>query len=322
MKPRLALRFPAAMRAIAHVLVLVLSGAGAMLLAHPARAEVNACYQAAVAKETRAATLCSAMASQGDAIAQRILGYLYDVGQSVPQNDAQAARWYMRASNQGDSGAQCNLAGLYSDGRGVEQDYAKAAFWARKGVAGINGIGCAYVLGTLYRDGTGVEQDYAKARSWFERAAAATAAPFAAYARLAKAELAKLSEPPPAPAVLPAPAVVRAVQRGGSFEVDGLVDGAAARFLVDTGANVTAVDIQTLEHAGLKPIDMTRLSLANGSEDDALVYIVPRLCIGDFCVSDMRVVAGVSGLLGVDFLKAAQVEVNISDGVMTLTGRQ
>jgi predicted aspartyl protease len=115
---------------------------------------------------------------------------------------------------------------------------------------------------------------------------------------------------------------VRAVQRLGGFEVDGFVDGAAAHFLVDTGANVTAVDILTLEHAGLKPIDMTRLSLANGSEDDALIYIVPRLCVGDFCVSKMRVVAGVSGLLGVDFLKAAQVEVKISDGVMTLTERQ
>jgi predicted aspartyl protease len=126
----------------------------------------------------------------------------------------------------------------------------------------------------------------------------------------------------PVPPELRAPAVVRAVQHGDGFEVDGIVDGQASRFMVDTGANVTAVDILTLEHAGLKAIDTTRLSLANGSETDALIYIVPRLCVGDFCVSNMRVVAGVSGLLGVDFLKAAQVEVKISDGVMTLTGRQ
>jgi predicted aspartyl protease len=126
----------------------------------------------------------------------------------------------------------------------------------------------------------------------------------------------------PKAADAPTQAVVRAVQRDGSFEVDGFVDDSAAHFLVDTGANVTAVDILTLEHAGLKAIDTTRLSLANGSEADTLIYIVPQLCVGDFCVSNMRVVAGVSGLLGVDFLKAAQVEVNISDGVMTLTGRQ
>jgi len=313
------------MRAITLVLTLVLGAAGAILLpGSPAWAEGNACYMAAVARKAGAAELCSAMASQGDPIAQRILGYLYHMGQSVPQDDAQAARWFTQASNQGDAAAQCNLATLYAYGRAVEQDYAKAAFWARKGVASdVDGIGCAYVLGLLYRDGHGVQKSYAEARSWFEEAAASKAPQYTDYARLAKLELAKLPEPSaPVPAERRSPTIVRAVQRRGGFEVDGFVDGAAAGFLVDTGANVTAVDILTLEHAGLKPIDMGRLSLANGSEADALIYIVPRLCVGGFCVSNMRVVAGVSGLLGIDFLKAAQVEVKISDGVMTLTGRQ
>ena len=66
MKPRLALRSAAAMRAIALVLTLVLGAAGAMLLlGSPAWAEGNACYLAAVARKTGAAKLCSAMASQG-----------------------------------------------------------------------------------------------------------------------------------------------------------------------------------------------------------------------------------------------------------------
>jgi TPR repeat protein len=110
------------MRAIALVLTLVLGAAGAiLLLGSPAWAEGNACYMAAVARKAGAAKLCSAMASQGDPIAQRILGYLYHIGQSVPQDDAQAARWFMQASNQGDAAAQCNgssrltsLAGLFS----------------------------------------------------------------------------------------------------------------------------------------------------------------------------------------------------------------
>ena len=247
------------MRAITLVLTLVLGAAGAMLLpGSPAWAEGNACYMAAVARKAGAAELCSAMASQGDPIAQRILGYLYHVGQSVPQDDAQAARWFTQASNQGDAAAQCNLATLYAYGRAVEQDYAKAAFWARKGVASdVDGIGCAYVLGLLYRDGHGVQKSYAEARSWFEEAAASKAPQYTDYARLAKLELAKLPEPSaPVPAERRSPTIVRAVQRRGGFEVDGFVDGAAAGFLVDTGANVTAVDILTLEHAGLKPIDM------------------------------------------------------------------
>ena len=60
-----------------------------------------------------------------------------------------------------------------------------------------------------------------------------------------------------------------------------------------------------LTRAGLQPIDRDRVLLANGAEDTALVYVVPQLCVGPLCVANMRVLAGVEGLLGTDFLKAA-----------------
>ena len=42
-----------------------------------------------------------ATAEQGDANAQFVLGYKYDTGEDVPQNDTEAARWYRKAAEQG-----------------------------------------------------------------------------------------------------------------------------------------------------------------------------------------------------------------------------
>jgi aspartyl protease family protein len=108
--------------------------------------------------------------------------------------------------------------------------------------------------------------------------------------------------------------------RDGSFAVDGTIDDVPARFLVDTGSTVTAVAIATLEAAGLQPVDIEPLRLATGAHAAALIFIVPQLCVGPFCVADLRVVGvpAPSGLLGTDFLAAAGLNVTIASGVMTL----
>ncbi len=41
------------------------------------------------------------LAEQGNALAQSILGGMYDEGQGVPQDYAEAVRWYRRAAEQG-----------------------------------------------------------------------------------------------------------------------------------------------------------------------------------------------------------------------------
>ena len=46
------------------------------------------------------------MVPQGDADAQFNLGFMYDNGRGVAQNDAEAVRWYRKAAEQGDAGAQ------------------------------------------------------------------------------------------------------------------------------------------------------------------------------------------------------------------------
>jgi uncharacterized protein len=72
------------------------------------------------------------LADQGNAVAQFILGVMYDNGKGVPQNDAEAMNWYREAADRGETNAQCNLGTMYLTGQGVPQDYAEALKWYRK----------------------------------------------------------------------------------------------------------------------------------------------------------------------------------------------
>ena len=74
-------------------------------------------------------------ADQGDAAAQYNLGVMYDNGQGVPQDYAEAVRWYRKAADQGDASAQYNLGRLYADGQGVRKDYVQALKWFNLAVA-------------------------------------------------------------------------------------------------------------------------------------------------------------------------------------------
>ena len=69
------------------------------------------------------------LAEQGDAAAQFYLGFMYETGQGVAQDDAEAVKWYRRAAEQGDADAQNNLGLMYEYGEGVAQDYVQAHMW-------------------------------------------------------------------------------------------------------------------------------------------------------------------------------------------------
>jgi TPR repeat protein len=71
-----------------------------------------------------------AAAEPGDAEAQVILGYMYDTGEGVPQNDTEAVRWYRMAAEQGDAWAQLNLGYMYGTGEGIPKDYVQAYAWS------------------------------------------------------------------------------------------------------------------------------------------------------------------------------------------------
>ena len=63
------------------------------------------------------------IAEQGYAPAQYNLGIMYDNGYGVPQDYAEAMKWYRLAAEQGHTDAQYNLGLMYDNGRGVPQDY-------------------------------------------------------------------------------------------------------------------------------------------------------------------------------------------------------
>ena len=71
-----------------------------------------------------------ASADQGDASALYNLGIMYATGEGVPQNDAEAVRWYQMAAEQGDADAQLNLGVMYDTGKGVPKDYVQAYAWS------------------------------------------------------------------------------------------------------------------------------------------------------------------------------------------------
>jgi len=69
------------------------------------------------------------LADQGDAHTQYRLGIMYDEGKGVPQDFAEAAKWFRKAAEQGDVQAQHNLGFLYDNGQGVPQDLILSHMW-------------------------------------------------------------------------------------------------------------------------------------------------------------------------------------------------
>ena len=94
---------------------------------------------------------------------------MYALGEGVPQDDAEATRWFRLAAEQGVAGAQGQLGFMYALGEGVPQDRAEAVRWYR--LAADQGDPLAQSnLGFLYRTGRGVPQDQVQAHMWYDLA--------------------------------------------------------------------------------------------------------------------------------------------------------
>jgi TPR repeat protein len=66
------------------------------------------------------------LAAQGNAFAQNKLGWMYQKGIGVPQNQNEAVKWYRLAAEQGSALGQFNLGFAYQNGIGVPQDQKEA----------------------------------------------------------------------------------------------------------------------------------------------------------------------------------------------------
>ncbi len=70
-----------------------------------------------------------ALAGQGDANAQWMLGQALLTGSLGTTDEAEAVRWLQVAADQGHALAQRDMGVLYEQGQGVTQDVMEAFFW-------------------------------------------------------------------------------------------------------------------------------------------------------------------------------------------------
>ena len=77
------------------------------------------------------------LAEHGHAQAQAYLGFMYENGQGVPQDYAEAVKWVRLAADQGHAEAQQHLGYMHHFGHGVLEDYVIAHMWYN--IASANG---------------------------------------------------------------------------------------------------------------------------------------------------------------------------------------
>jgi TPR repeat protein len=110
------------------------------------------------------------LAEAGMPRAQLQMARLYESGQGVPADRAEARRWTARAADAGAPVALYNLAMYYLEGAGGPRDDAMGARLLRRAATG--GLADAqFNLGMLYEAGQGVDRNLAEAYKWFQIAA-------------------------------------------------------------------------------------------------------------------------------------------------------
>lgn len=119
----------------------------------------------------RAATLFRKACDGEIAISCTTLGFMYDEGRGVLQDQTKAAALYQKACDGGALEGCNSLGSMYSEGRVVPRDPTKAVGLFRKACEGESprSSGCRN-LGLVYAKGDGVKQDYFRAVDLFRKA--------------------------------------------------------------------------------------------------------------------------------------------------------
>lgn len=123
--------------------------------------------------------LLQPLADQGHAEAQKLLGFMYEIGHGVPQDYFKAASWYGKAVAQGNAYARVRLANMTARQQAFKAaddahelyGYATALPLLRP-LADQGYAEAQKLLGYMYEFGQGVPQDYEQAAAWYRKAAA------------------------------------------------------------------------------------------------------------------------------------------------------
>ncbi|MFV1885406.1 MAG: tetratricopeptide repeat protein [Balneola sp.] len=102
--------------------------------------------------------------------AQYNLGYLYQIGQPVEQNDSIAHHWFLKSAYQGFIDAQFKVAYNLGTGRGVSLDKSQSINWLRK-CAKQGDEECLFQLAGFFKEGWGIEQNADSVFYWAKKLA-------------------------------------------------------------------------------------------------------------------------------------------------------
>jgi TPR repeat protein len=109
-------------------------------------------------------------AVKGDPTAENLVGWIYQKGLGVKEDDAEALKWYLMAAVQGFAASQTNAGWCYQNGLGVAADTRAAIEWYQKAIA--QGNDSAEInMGYLYENGIGVAKNLSEAKKWYKTAA-------------------------------------------------------------------------------------------------------------------------------------------------------
>ena len=111
------------------------------------------------------------LSEAGNLDAQFHLGFMYDFGEGIPENDTEALKWWHGAAEQGHRPSQLILGMKYRMGAGIPHDYVQARHWLLRAAAQGDGQAAKH-LGYMHLLGEGVPRDHAAAVNWLGRAAA------------------------------------------------------------------------------------------------------------------------------------------------------
>ena len=98
------------------------------------------------------------LADDGNPVAANSLGMLYANGNKVPQDFAQAKKWFLFASEHGNPASEFNLGFAYEHGQGTAVDLPEAVRWYHM-AADHNVPPAKLELAVMYRNGKGVPRD-------------------------------------------------------------------------------------------------------------------------------------------------------------------
>ena len=106
-------------------------------------------------------------AAQNNPVAQDLMGWLARQAKDYTS----AKQWLEQAAAQDYAPAMMAMGKLYEDGAGVPQDFAEAKRWYEKGAKQKKwNASSMLMLGLLYSKGDGVEKDEKQAMEWLEKA--------------------------------------------------------------------------------------------------------------------------------------------------------